>query len=56
MRCPHPEEGPGVTHALKRAADDYWSATVPGVAPGQLYRFRITTAEGEVLELSLIHI
>ena len=24
--------GPGVTHALKRAADDYWSATVPGVA------------------------
>ena len=36
--------------ALKRAADDYWSATVPGVAPGQLYRFRITTAEGEVLE------
>jgi 1,4-alpha-glucan branching enzyme len=42
--------GPGVTHALKRAADDYWSATVPGVAPGQLYRFRIITDGGVVLE------
>ncbi|MDT0350306.1 hypothetical protein [Pseudonocardia charpentierae] len=42
--------GPGVTHALKRAADDYWSATVPGVAPGQLYRFRIITDDGVALE------
>ena len=42
--------GPDLTHALKRAADDYWSATVPGVAPGQLYRFRIITDDGVVLE------
>jgi 1,4-alpha-glucan branching enzyme len=29
---------------------DYWSADVPGVQEGQLYRFLITTADGSVLE------
>jgi 1,4-alpha-glucan branching enzyme len=30
------------TGPLTRGAGGYWSATVPGVTPGQLYRFRIT--------------
>ena len=41
---------PPTAHSPEPGADDYWSATVPGVEPGQLYRFRITTADGEVLE------
>jgi 1,4-alpha-glucan branching enzyme len=31
-------------------ADGYWSGTVPGVQPGQLYRFRIVGPGGEVME------
>ena len=37
------------TTALTRTGD-YWSATVPDVRRGQLYRFRLTTADGTVLD------
>ena len=40
---------PGRTQALTRSGD-YWSATVAGVAAGELYRFRITKPDGTVLE------
>ena len=36
-------------HRLARAGD-YWSATIGGVDAGQLYRFRVTTPDGTVLE------
>ena len=36
---------PGTARQLTRTGD-YWSATVPGVRAGQLYRFRITPAAG----------
>jgi 1,4-alpha-glucan branching enzyme len=36
-------------HALARDGD-YWSATAPGVEEGQLYRFKIVTPGGEVLQ------
>jgi 1,4-alpha-glucan branching enzyme len=36
-------------HDLARGPGGYWSATVPEAAPGQLYRFRITTRDGDVL-------
>lgn len=38
-----------VEQALTEAGG-YWSAIVPGVQPGNLYRYRITTADGEVVE------
>jgi 1,4-alpha-glucan branching enzyme len=40
---------PGSEHGLAREGD-YWSATVPDVRPGQLYRYRIETEDGEVLQ------
>ena len=40
---------PGAVRPLTRSGD-HWSATVPGVRAGQLYRFRITTADGSVLD------
>lgn len=40
---------PGATWAMVRAGD-YWSATVPDVKPGQLYRFLVTAADGMVLQ------
>lgn len=36
-------------HALARDGD-YWSAIVPGVEEGQLYRFQLVTPGGEVLQ------
>lgn len=36
-------------HALARDGD-YWSALVPGVEEGQLYRFQLVTPGGEVLQ------
>jgi 1,4-alpha-glucan branching enzyme len=38
------------TQPMTRDPDDYWSTTVVGVRARQLYRFRITTADGTVLE------
>jgi len=40
---------PVTTQALT-PKDGYWSATVAGVQPGHLYRFRLTTADGTVLD------
>lgn len=51
------QDGPEWEHldptawAVPMAVDDgYWTATVPGVTAGQLYRFRLTTADGGVIE------
>ena len=37
-----------VTEAELARDGGYWSATVPGVEEGQLYRFRIVTPDGEI--------
>ncbi|MEV4534543.1 alpha-amylase family glycosyl hydrolase [Asanoa sp. NPDC049518] len=39
----------GTVGAMTRTSG-YWSVTLPRVRPGDLYRFRITTAGGEVLD------
>lgn len=38
-----------IEHSLTRIGD-YWSATVPDLRAGLLYRFRITCADGSVIE------
>ena len=47
---PYWEADDDSTESLLNRAGDYWSATVTDVHPGQLYRFRITTSDGEVIE------
>jgi 1,4-alpha-glucan branching enzyme len=42
--------GPAAVTDLVRGADDHWTAVVPGVTAGALYRFRIVTADGSVIE------
>ncbi|HEU0299716.1 MAG TPA: alpha-amylase family glycosyl hydrolase [Longimicrobium sp.] len=43
------DEPGAIEHDLVREGD-YWSATVPEVHSGQLYRYRIETPDGEVLQ------
>jgi 1,4-alpha-glucan branching enzyme len=47
---PYWEAGGHSTEQALNRAGDYWSAMVADVRPGQLYRFRITTTDGMVLE------
>src|SRR5215207_7903825 len=47
---PYWEVDDAVTEHALAPDGDYWSATVPGVEGGQLYRFRIETPGGEVLQ------
>ena len=50
------QDGPywEVTDTIIRQAltkdGDYWSATVPGVAPWKLYRFEIKKSDGGIIE------